>query len=156
MDDDMEAPDQMEHVEGTITKRKRTEDIDPDTKMKPAMKATGKPVLNTRALRSVLKGGHLTSTALKMQYILHARHSVIIHSMLIPVVLPLRCSVRCSSSAELCAALVSVLPDRTCRSCTFSHQRLYPFYQNCLPFASCIQFSDLHICTQANEAPALN
>ncbi|EIE25461.1 trypsin-like serine protease [Coccomyxa subellipsoidea C-169] len=55
MDEDMEASDQVEHLDATVLKRKRLEETDVGTNAKPASKATGKPVLNTRALRSVLK-----------------------------------------------------------------------------------------------------
>ncbi|BDA41920.1 Protease Do-like 10, mitochondrial [Coccomyxa sp. Obi] len=55
MDEDMEAPDQVEQLDGAIVKRKRVEEGNVDINSKPASKATGKPVLNTRALRSVLK-----------------------------------------------------------------------------------------------------
>jgi hypothetical protein len=57
MDEDMEASDQVEQLDATVLKRKRVEEADVATNAKPASKATGKPVLNTRALRSVLKGG---------------------------------------------------------------------------------------------------
>ncbi len=56
MDEDMEASDQVEQLDATVLKRKRLEETDVGTNAKPASKATGKPVLNTRALRSVLKG----------------------------------------------------------------------------------------------------
>lgn len=63
MDEDMEAPDHVEQLDGAIVKRKRVEEGNVDINAKPASKATGKPVLNTRALRSVLKGGYFYAPA---------------------------------------------------------------------------------------------
>lgn len=69
MDEDMEAPDQVEQLDGAIVKRKRVEEGNVDINSKPASKATGKPVLNTRALRSVLKGGVLLNTCTAPRHI---------------------------------------------------------------------------------------
>ena len=56
MDDDDTPPVQMERSEPEQSDHKRKRVHEQEASNLPAAKATGKPVLNTRALRSVLKG----------------------------------------------------------------------------------------------------
>ena len=55
MEEDEGTPIQIEQGDREPS-AKRQRSYDPDPHDIPAVKATGKPVLNTRALRSVLKG----------------------------------------------------------------------------------------------------
>ena len=64
MDDEDTPPVQMEQVEQQVPEAKRQRVHEQEATNLPAAKATGKPVLNTRALRSVLKGLATCSQAL--------------------------------------------------------------------------------------------
>ena len=104
----MEAPDHVEQLDGAVLKRKRVEEGNVDINAKPASKATGKPVLNTRALRSVLKGGCFVNTCTALQETCLNVAGMASISLLMAV-RSCACSFRRASRPKLCTALVSTL-----------------------------------------------